>query len=537
MTALVSVLSRHGFQDALVRMRLKPPGAEAVEISPADTASVYARIARVLQELGPTFVKLGQALSNRDDLLPRALTQELQQLQDNVEAADIDVAALLAEQFGPDYRTEFTSIETTPLASASIAQVYKAVLKTGEEVVLKVKRPHIQEVIEGDLLLMKDIARLLTAYFEFAATLQLEQAVATFEKSLMQELSFVHERENIERFAANFKAHPHLIVPKVYPFLSNNEVLCMEWINGAKITDHAFLLRHELAARQLAQRGLHLFLMQILEHGFFHADPHAGNIMVTPDGRLAFIDMGAMGRIYQADQELLEQVVINIITKNTARLVALLKKMAIRIEIKDERKLQDDLSEILRQIDANALEKIQITLLIQKFKEILFENRIIMPDYFTLLVRGMMLIESVGRALYPGMNIVEEVQPYMHQIIQKRLSPQYLIQKGISRLGELGQDAQNIPYELRNILVQLNEGRIGVHGSIRELEKTNKVLSRQTGHLILAILLGANVVATSVALLADRGPQCCGVSLFFWAGLATSGILGLVLVLKIMRVE
>ncbi len=528
MAALAAVLSKHGFREVLSRLGLPDGGPAFSSSSGEKTASVHARLRMALEDLGPTFVKLGQALSNRQDLLPAALVEELQRLQDRAEGADIDLFSTLREQFGDDFEAHFSKIEARPMASASMAQVFRATLKTGENVVLKVKRPGIGPVIEADLLLMKDLARLLTAYFEFAENLNLEQAVGAFERSIRQELSFARERENIERFRQNFKNEGRLLVPKTWPEWSSDDVLCMEFLDGAKITDLDFLRKNGLAAAKLAETGFELYLAQILEHGFFHADPHAGNILAMPDGRVAFIDFGSMGSIYSSDRAHLENVVAQIILKNAPELIALLKKMALRADIRDERKLRDDLEAILEMVDARSLETLDIGAIAARFKDILFENRIVMPDYFTLLARGLLLIESVGRTVNPELNLIETAKPYVFGILQKRLSPEQLLKKGLAKLGELRADFSAVPSELRDVLARLHDGKLTFKTEERHLEATNAALKRGAQMLSLAVLLGAILVATAIL---------AAVGLGFWAvgGLAVSAFLGVVLGLRFLR--
>jgi ubiquinone biosynthesis protein len=533
MASLVAVLSKYGFKDVLARLNSGIKTTESVGESEQAKASIYKRIRMVLEEMGPSFIKLGQAFSNREDLLPKELIRELQNLQDNVESADLDVAAILEESIGSGYKDHFQDIDTKPLASASIAQVYRATLKTGEKVALKIKRPHIDAVIEGDLLLMKDMANMLCTYFDFAQRINLEQAVSTFEKTLLSELNLVNERENLERLARNFKNTEGVFVPKVYPYLSNNAVLCMEFIDGAKVTDAAFLAENGLNPAILADKGLQIYLTQILEHGFFHADPHAGNIMVLADGRLAFIDLGAMGSIFQADQELLEDVVLNIMTKNVSKLIALLKKMAVQIP--NEKKLHDDLADILTMVNTQNLEDLNVMLLINKFKDILFENRIIMPDYYILLVRGLALIEGVGRTLNPEMNIVKSIEPYVLKIIKRRLTPQYLLNKGISKLSDLNQDLTNVPTELRQIVQHLYEGKLSFQTESKEQQKTNVLIKSVGQDVVVAIVLGANMIATALVLAFNTPPKIGGLPVLGVLGLGFSGVLFVFLLVKMLR--
>jgi len=530
LSVLVSILSKYGFNEVLFKMNLKS------DVPPTDsaTAPVYVRIRKVLEDLGPTFIKLGQAFSNREDILPKALTEELQHLQDHTKFADISIYQVLEDNFG-DVSEYFAEISTQPLASASIAQVYRANLKDGEKVILKVKRPGIEETIKGDLLLLRDLQKILSTYFEFADILNLEEAVNTFEKSLLQELSLNNERENIERFAAQFKNDQRTHVPDLYPYFCNNDVLCMEFIEGAKSTDFTFIEKHHLNPSKIAETGLQLYLTQIMEHGFFHADPHAGNIMITQEGKIVFIDLGSMGTLYAKDQELIEDLVVNLILRNPQQLVSILKKMAIRIDVKDEKKLQDDIQEILTMVDSSSLENLKIENVIRKFKEILFENKVIMPNYFTLLARGIGLIESVGRTLDPNMNLVKSVEPYIYKIMAQRLNPKYILGKSFKKMGALGNDLHNVPIELRNVLQQIHSGKLTVKSTIPEFEKTNQVIKSSTKDLILGMILAANMVATSIVFLAEKGPMLAEIPLFSIFGFLLSVILAVILLLRTLR--
>lgn len=499
MATFVAVLSKHGFQDVLERIGIYNSNEVANANDMVSTnASLYTRLRLVLEELGPTFVKFGQALSNREDFLPKELVVELQHLQDNVHLADIDLDGILADNFGQGFRKNFQSIDYKALASASIAQVYRATLKSGEEVVLKIKRPNINEVIESDLLLLKDIASLLTQYFEFAQDINLIQTVNAFERALLLELSLIAERENIERFALLFKSNPDIYITKTFPHLCNNDILCIEFIQGAKITDFDFLERHQLNPKQLAKKGLELYLSQILEHGFFHADPHPGNILVSSKGVLTFIDLGSVGTILPSDQELLEDIIIYSLSKNVKQLIIVLKKMAVHIDIKDEKKLYNDLNAILKAVNENNLKDLNISFIIEKFKDILFENKVVMPDYFLLLGRGIVLIESVGRLLNPDLNAIESIEPYVKKIISRRLRPQYLLQKGLEKWTYLSNELHEIPIEMRHILQQLHDGNLVIQSHNKELESTNRILKRGFIAITVVILLGALLIAWTI---------------------------------------
>ena len=353
---LVSVLSKYGFQDLISRLNTSKKDDEQLGIS-AD-AGLYQRIRLALEELGPSFVKFGQGFSNREDLLPPDLIAELQKLQDKVETVPMDIESVVAKEFDITPSDFFLDINPQPIATASIAQVYTARLLTGEKVILKIKKPNVQVVIEDDLLLIKDLVKLIDNYSEWGKKLNLKQVVSTFEKSLLEEVSLINEKNNIHQFAINFKDNTDTHVPKVYDDFSNNNVLCMEFIEGFKITDVAALKEKNLDPVQLSEKGLKLFATQILEYGFFHADPHAGNILVQNDGKIVFIDFGAVGKIQPNDKEILENMIVGFVAKNPNRIIRNLKKMAISYDIPDDKQFEKDVSEVLEFVHSTSLQDI-----------------------------------------------------------------------------------------------------------------------------------------------------------------------------------
>ena len=240
---LISIFSKYGFKDILARMNLAKNNEPSIDENEGVlTNSVYERIRMALEELGPTFVKLGQTFSSREDLLPPELIIELQKLQDKVEEVDLNIEEILEQEFNISAKDYFQEIQQRPIATASIAQVYKAVLKEGSEVILKVKKPNVQDNIQDDLLLIHDIVKVITNYSEIASKLDLKQVISTFEKSLLEEISLINEKNNIQQFALNFKNNRETYIPKIYEEFCSNNILCMEFIDGIKITNKEALL-------------------------------------------------------------------------------------------------------------------------------------------------------------------------------------------------------------------------------------------------------------------------------------------------------
>ncbi|WP_426477940.1 ABC1 kinase family protein [Chryseobacterium sp. CBSDS_008] len=533
---LISVLSKYGFKDMLARMN---GGNKQEEISGSDEiiskGTVYERIRLALEELGPTFVKLGQTFSNREDLLPPELIQELQKLQDKVETVDMDVEEALESEFNISVKDYFREIRKEPLATASIAQVYKAVLLDGSPVILKLRKPDVQSVIEDDLLLIKDIERLISAYSEIGEKLNLKQAISTFEKSLLEEVSLTNERNNILQFRLNFKNNKETYVPKVYEEFSNNNILCMEFIDGIKVTDKTVLLANDIDPVKISETGLRLFVSQILDYGFFHADPHAGNILVKKDGKIVFIDFGAVGKIQPNDKEILENLIVSFVAKNSHKIVRSLKKMAISYEIPDERRFENDVEDILNFVHSSSLQDINVQVIINKMKDILKDNRLYMPDYFYLLFKGISLIEGVGRSINPDLDIVKSLHPYTKKIFTKKISPKNLLKTGMDRMMNFTDNVDEIPKELRSVLQKLDENKFTVSSEIKNIEKTNQLIKSSVVNLILAMVLGANIIATAIVFSSESGPRIGELSLVAVLGFIFSVILVLILLLRVTR--
>ncbi|WPO89541.1 ABC1 kinase family protein [Chryseobacterium sp. HR92] len=533
---LISVLSKYGFKDMLARMN----GGNKQEDTPnsdeiISKGTVYERIRLALEELGPTFVKLGQTFSNREDLLPPELIQELQKLQDKVETVDMDVEEALESEFNISVKDYFLEIQKEPLATASIAQVYKAVLKDGSPVILKLRKPDVQSVIEDDLLLIKDIEKLISAYSEIGEKLNMKQAISTFEKSLLEEVSLINERNNILQFRLNFKNNKETYVPKVYEEFSNNNILCMEFIDGIKVTDKSVLLANNIDPVNVSEAGLRLFVSQILDYGFFHADPHAGNILVKKDGKIVFIDFGAVGKIQPNDKEILENLIVSFVAKNSHKIVRSLKKMAISYEIPDERRFENDVDDILNFVHSSSLQDINVQVIINKMKDILKDNRLYMPDYFYLLFKGISLIEGVGRSINPDLDIVKSLHPYTKKIFTKKISPKNLLKTGMDRMMNFTDNVDEIPKELRSVLQKLDENKFTISSEIKNIDKTNQLIKSSVVNLILAMILGANIIATAIVFSSESGPRIGELSLVAVLGFVFSVILVLILLLRVTR--
>lgn len=467
---LMQILTKYGFEDFKSKLDSSNSTTSNGD-KMAQDAAFYERVRRAIEELGPTYVKFGQTLSTREDLFPTALIKEFKKLQDNVLPEEIDLINHLEEELEISAADYFTEIENVPIASASIAQTYKATLQTGEDVILKVKRSGIKEIVRADLLLMKDIIELLTNYYSVVREINLMHVFDAFAKSLQEELSFNNEQKNIQLFARNFRGNADIETMKVYPELSNDNILCISFIDGVKINNKEAITALHLDPEAILDKCFNLYLTQMLEHGFFHADPHPGNILVTRSGKVSFIDLGAVAKMSPHDKELLEDFVVYFIYKDATRLVNTLKKMALHVDIKDEKLLVRAFQELLDIINTHSLEDLDIKALFSKFSHLLNDNNIIMPEHIYLLVKGIVLMEGIGRELSPSLNIVDKVKPYITKIATHRISPEKLLEDNIGTLWEMRRLLHTAPQSLSTMVDKLNQGEFKVAVNHREFEK------------------------------------------------------------------
>ena len=533
---LISIFSKYGFKDILARMNLAKNNEPSVdENEMVFTNSVYERIRMALEELGPTFVKLGQTFSSREDLLPPELIVELQKLQDKVEEVDLNLEEILEQEFNISPYDHFKEIQKKPMATASIAQVYKAVLNDGSEVIFKVKKPNVQENIQDDLLLLHDLVKVITTYSDFGARLNLKSAISTFEKSLLEEISLTNEKNNIQQFALNFKNNKETYVPKVYEEFCSNNILCMEFVDGFKITNKEALLENGIDPVKISEVGLRVFVSQILDYGFFHADPHAGNILIKKDGKVVFIDFGAVGQIQPNEKEILEQLIVAFVSKNAPKIVKNLKKMAVSYEIPDDKAFQTDVEDVLNFVHKSSLKNIDVAKLVHKMTDTLKKNRINMPDYLYLLLKGIILIEGVGRTINPELDIVKSLQPFTKKIIFNKISPKKLVKSGSQKLMNLSENIEEIPQELRSLLQKLDENKFTVTTESKSIEKTHQLIKSSIVNLILAMVLCANIISTAIIWNLESTYNIGGIPVLIIASFLFSIFLVLTLFLRLMK--
>lgn len=531
---VAAILTKYGFDTIVSQTKLKKivPGF----ISPKDKSlmelSIYERIRMAIEELGSTFVKLGQLLSTRNDILPDEMIVELKKLRDEVPAEEINISEKLEEELGIEIDDVFLELNETPIAAASLAQVYRGKLVDGStEIILKVKRSGVQEMIESDLLIIKDIASTLEKYDVAVQNIGLTYIVSAFERSILSELSFMQELNNIERFRCNFKDDESTHVPVTYPDLSNNNILCMEYIDGIKISDKESLKKNGLEGEAVAKTVVDLYMKQVFDFGFFHSDPHAGNVFVLTNGKVVFIDFGSVGRLLPSDRDSLAEIIIYVLRKDVKRLAQVIHDIAVHYEMDDEKSLERELYDLIMMVSQTPIKNIDLKDIAGRFSRVLSDNKVVLPDYMYLIIRGIVLLEGIGNDISPNLNIIDCIKPYGYKLTKEKMSPSYIFNKGLDKAIGLENMLEDLPTEIHSLLEKANKGNLHIAHSVSGLADIKNTINR----LVVSIIILALSIGSSILIISDVPPKIWNIQVFGFLGFLLAGFLSVVLVIDILR--
>jgi ubiquinone biosynthesis protein len=498
-----------------------------------------AHLRMVLEELGTTFIKLGQILSTRSDLLPPEYQAELARLQDAAPPVPPDIVQeTIVAELGHPIETAFACFDFTPLASASIGQAHAATLLDGTEVVVKVRRPGIVEQVAEDLEILQNLAVWASHHWDLADQYDLVGLAHEFARTLRDELDYLLEARNAERFADNFVYNASIHIPRVYWATTTSRVLTLERIRGIKINDMAALDAANIDRPALAERGAKLILHMVFEDGFFHADPHPGNFFVETDGRIGLIDFGMVGTVDARTQELLLDLLVAVTGQDAAQLGDVLQELGVAREHIDRQSLQRDLDRLLRQYYGLPLAEISISAILSDALSIIRRYHLQLPSNLMLLVKTIGMEEGLGIQLDPTFNLASVLAPYARRMMLRQYSPLLWAR----RLSAAGLDAArlgvDLPQHVRRILSDLERGDLEVAARPVGLEPYLHRLERIANRIIFGILTAAFVIGLAMLLSVDR-PYGFGhwADIFFTLGLAGILLVGIYLIWQVLRSE
>ncbi|MBZ4374635.1 AarF/ABC1/UbiB kinase family protein [Corallococcus interemptor] len=520
------IAARHGFGEVTERAgvwRMLGGRKEKVEVSEeARRESTARRFRRFLSELGPTFIKLGQVLSTRADLLPAEFVDELATLQDDVEAIPLEqVHAQIRDALGKDVQELFAQVDPEPLAAASIAQVHRAVTLDGEEVVIKVQRPGIAQRIDADLGVLRSLARLLEAVVEETGIYSPSGIVDEFDRAIHEELDFINEATNIRAFLENHKDRPYLKIPRVHAALSSRTVLTMEFIRGEKINPAAL---PEADRKQIAQHILEASFRQLFDDGLFHGDPHPGNVLLMEGNRLALLDFGVVGRLTRPMQETLVMLCLAVALKDSDSVARILYRVGVPDARANLMGFRNDIDSILGQHLPTTLGQVDARTLLRDLLDLAVKYRIRIPKEYALLSRASVSTEGMLRGLYPELNILEVALPYAKELMAGRYDPTQL-QGGLMRtLLRFQSMAQDLPTQLSQILLDLETGKFSVTVRAEQFDKLNENLRSVAVIAFLGLCACGFIVGAFIAF-APRPPMYGNVPVLGIVGIALAAAL------------
>ena len=475
------------------------------------------RLRKVLEELGPSFIKLGQILSTRPDLIPPEFIPELQKLRDEVAPLPWEkIEHLLTQEWGPNWRNMLDIPVKDPLASASIAQVYKGTLSTGEEVVVKVLRPGIRETVKRDIEVMRVIARLLERYLPESRLYHPVDLVEEFAFTIMREMDFTIEAANAEKMRLNMRGLPWVIVPKIYWDLTTSSVLVMEHVEGVGLDQKELLEDKGIDRALVARRLVTVFLKQVLEDGFFHADPHPSNIMVGENGELIQIDFGMMGYLDKSMRRAVATLLFRIIRRDYDGIIKVFKHVGVMEEGLDERRFKLELMGLLEPYFSRTLEGMPLGKVVNQVMHLSLKYRIRFPPELYLLGRALVLVDSNLRYLHPEMNVIEVVTPFALKILRERRRPQKIVESLEEEFEVIREGIRAFPSQMLQVLQRINKGDLRLYLTHEGLEELKEVMERNSMRLSLTLLLALFVVTGTWGLSSPWGWrwQMLGLPLF-----------------------
>jgi ubiquinone biosynthesis protein len=536
-----AVLIKHGLADVVDILRLTPYVAWGTRLIPGGqgidpTLSRAARIRLTLEELGPTFIKFGQALSVRADLIPPDLIAELVTLQDHTAPLAPGVAeAAIEDELGKPVSRLFTSFEHEPMASASIAQVHGAVLPSGALVAVKVRRPGIAQVIAGDIEILMQLARLVERQVPALEIVDPVGLVEEFARSIREELDLVREARNVERCAANFAGDPTVRLPRVYRELSTRGVLTLERLEGIKISELDEAGAGPFVKQLVARRGADAMLRQVLVHGFFHADPHPGNILVLDGQVIGFLDFGIVGRLDETSRSQLARVVRAIWSRDVAELTSLAIEITEPRGEVDRRRLGRDLGALVESYGDLPIGDLSARDVLTDVVRVAAKHRLRMPSSLMALIKALVTTEGVGVQLDPSFKMVEYAAPLAETLWKRELSPEAVAKRVFGSLHETASALHALPQHLDALGRKAREGRLEVRFVHKNLDHFVQEMDRSSNRIAFALIIAALIVGSSFIIQIDRGPIVYGYPVLGLIGFLVAGIFGIGLAIAILR--
>ncbi|MBF0197498.1 MAG: AarF/ABC1/UbiB kinase family protein [Planctomycetes bacterium] len=529
---ILGLLIKHGLGDVLDMLKVEPHIVAGIKVLRKDYESSEERLTRpertrlAFEELGTTFIKFAQVISSHKDLLPEEYGREFEKLQDNVPPEDFDqLREIIYEEVGAYPEDVFKFFHKEPLAAASIGQVHRAKLKSGEEVVVKVQRPHIQSKIEIDLEILHYLAQLAERHIEDMKLLQPVKIIEELSRALEKELDFRIEASHNELFRKKTKDDQSIYAPRLYRELSTQRMMTTEFIDGVKPVDVALLKEKGYDVEVIAENMASSLMKQVFEYGFFHADPHPGNLFILDDNVICYIDFGQLGRISQRECDALVDMARHTVNRKEKKLVDVLMQL-VSFEIQPDREnLERDICEFLDHYLGLTLKELDLTHIFKSLTKILTQHGLLIKPHFFLMFKTFGMIEGLCRQLNPNINLADHAHPYLTKIYLRRFDPRRLSENMIESGMNFANLLHEIPQELNSLLRFIKEGKFTLDLRHIDMHPLINVIQAAFLKLVLALIFSAVFGGSCLLVLAGKGPLLFGVSVLAWLGFLSSGVI------------
>ena len=538
LSEIAQVAVKHGFGYFFERHRLTDLfpwiGRDGAEM-PSDRGR---RLREMLDELGPTFVKFGQLLSTRPDIVPPDIVVELQKLQDDVRPIPFeDVRRVIHEELGLTIEQAFLEFDEQPTAAASIGQVHHALLPNGERVAVKVQRPNAPRQIESDISLLFQAARLAKERVRALDFIDAEQVVDEFARSIRSELDYRAEARNAEIFRRNFAGEPDVIIPRVYWTYSRRRVLVLELLEGTQLADLDVAALSQAERRDLAYRIAQTWMTMIFRHGFFHGDPHPANVFVLDGGAaIGLVDFGQVGKLTDDDMSRLTGLFIDAANERVDALPRRLAELGVRYPREREEEFTDELRDVYYRYYGVSLAEIDPLQVIREAFDVIYRMNLRLPTRFVLLDKAIATLASVGIELYPDFNVFEIAKPYARNLMLERFSPERMFARAEKESRELFRVATSLPYQLHDVLEELRDGQVDVGFVHKGLDEFMHKVDVAFNRLVVALIVVGGLIGSSlIGIFAKHGPFVFGVNFLSFIGFLLSGALGIWLLWGVIR--
>ena len=539
---ILAVFFKYGFGDLIELLRIEQYIEIGLQLisknrrSRLEKLSRAERVRMACEELGPTYIKLGQILSTRPDLVPVDFIKELSKLQDNVPSSPFsEVSKIIESELGAPPEDIFEFFEKAPLASASIGQVYRATLKDGEEVAVKVQRPGIKKIIEVDLEIMLHLATLMEHHIEEMSLHQPVKIVEEFARTLEKEIDYTIEATNMERISRNFLNDLTIYIPKVFRDTTTESILTTELVEGIKVSEIDRLEKAGLDRKLITVRGADIVLKQIIKHGFFHADPHPGNIFVLPDNVICLLDFGMTGSVDRRTREDFSDLAESVVSRNESRATQVLLKLTYWDEDPDIRLLEKDVADFMGRHLYKPLKDIKIGKLLNNLLKLAFQHRLRIPPDIFLMLKAFSAVEGVGLMLDPDFDMIKQAAPFIKEMKLARLSPRR-ITDDIFRLAiELFQFVQNFPKDILSITRLIKQQKLSLNLEYKGLDKMLSTYDQISNRISFSIIIAALIVGSALIVISKVPPLFYDISLIGIVGFLAAAIMGIWLLVAILR--